>query len=40
MQVSSGRFMDAHEIPEMKYRVLTRPRRHNPTQFWAVTKQR
>ena len=40
IQVSSGRSMDAHEIPAMKYRVVTRPRQHNPTQLWVVTKQR
>ena len=30
--------MDAHEIPAMNYRVVTRPRQHDRTQLWVVTR--
>jgi Ricin-type beta-trefoil lectin domain-like len=34
VQVSSGRFLDAHEIPQLGYRVVTRPQQNNDTQRW------
>jgi Ricin-type beta-trefoil lectin domain-like len=34
VQVSSGRFLDAHEIPQLYYRVVTRPQQNNDTQLW------
>ena len=35
-QVSSGRFLDAHEIPELDFRVVTRPQQDNDTQLWRI----
>ena len=35
-QVSSGRFLDAHEIGELDFRVVTRPQQDNDTQFWRI----
>ena len=34
MQISSGRYLDAHEIDSLDYRVVTRPQQNNPTQQW------
>ena len=34
VQVSSGRFLDAHEIPQLYNRVVTRPQQNNDTQLW------
>jgi hypothetical protein len=36
MQVSSGRFLDAHEIESLDFRVVTRPRQNNNTQLWRL----
>ena len=33
VQVSSGRFLDAHESPQLHYRVVTRPQQNNDTSF-------
>lgn len=35
-QVSSGRFLDAHEISDKDFRVVTRPRQENNTQLWSM----
>ena len=35
-QVSSGRFLDAHEIAELNFRVVTRPQQDNDTQLWRI----
>ncbi|MCC6735206.1 MAG: RICIN domain-containing protein [Bauldia sp.] len=35
-QVSSGRFLDAHEIEGMDYRLVTRPAQNNSTQYWRM----
>lgn len=39
MQVSSDRYLDAHEIggPDFDFRVVTRPRQDNDTQLWCLT---
>ena len=34
VQQASGRFLDAHEIPSLDFRVVTRPRQENNTQLW------
>lgn len=36
VQVSSGRFLDAHEIESLNYRVVTRPQQNNDTQRWRL----
>jgi hypothetical protein len=36
-QVSSGRFLDAHEIASEDFRVVTRPAQNNDTQRWQIT---
>jgi Ricin-type beta-trefoil lectin domain-like len=36
VQVSSGRFLDAHEIPSLNFRVVTRPQQNNDTQLWRL----
>jgi hypothetical protein len=33
----SGRFMDAHEIVEKDYAIITRPQQNNHTQQWILT---
>jgi hypothetical protein len=35
-QVSSGRFLDAHEIEGLDYRIVTRPAQNNNTQLWRM----
>ena len=30
------RFLDAHEIPSLDFRVVTRPRQENTTQLWRL----
>jgi hypothetical protein len=35
-QVSSGRFVDAHEIASQDFRVVTRPSQGNDSQLWAM----
>jgi hypothetical protein len=35
-QVSSGRFLDAHEIPQLDFRVVTRQFQDNFTQVWIL----
>jgi hypothetical protein len=37
-QVSSGRFMDAHEIAGEDYRLVTRPNQSDDTQRWRITQ--
>jgi hypothetical protein len=37
-QVSSGRFMDAHEIAGEDYRLVTRPKQSDDTQRWRITQ--
>ena len=38
MQMNTGRYLDAHEIPELDYRVVTRPRQEfDYTQLWRLT---
>ena len=37
-QVSSGRFMDAHEIAGQDYRLVTRPQQNDDTQRWRITQ--
>ena len=37
-QVSSGRFMDAHEIAGEDYRLVTRPQQNDDTQRWRITQ--
>jgi hypothetical protein len=36
MQVSSDRYLDAHEIESLDFRVVTRPRQDNDTQLWRL----
>lgn len=36
-QVSSGRFLDAHEISSYDYRMVTRPAQTDNTQKWRLT---
>ena len=36
VQVSSGRFLDAHEIASLNFRVVTRPQQNNDTQRWRL----
>jgi Ricin-type beta-trefoil lectin domain-like len=36
LQVSSGRFLDAHEIASLNFRVVTRPQQNNDTQRWRL----
>ena len=38
MQISSGRFLDAHEIPQNDFRAVTRERQFNTTQYWFMYK--
>jgi hypothetical protein len=35
-QRSSGRFLDAHEISSLDFRVVTRPQQDNNTQLWHL----
>ena len=35
-QKSSGRFMDAHEIEEKDFALVTRPAQNNDTQRWLI----
>jgi hypothetical protein len=35
-QKSSGRFLDAHEIEERDFRLVTRPAQHDDTQRWLL----
>jgi hypothetical protein len=37
-QVSSGRFMDAHEIAGKDYQLVTRPQQNDDTQRWRITQ--
>jgi hypothetical protein len=37
MQISSGRFLDAHEIPQNDFRAVTRERQFNTTQYWWMS---
>src|SRR5688572_5604279 len=37
-QVSSGRFMDAHEIDGEDFRLVTRPQQSDDTQRWRITQ--
>jgi len=37
-QKSSNRFLDAHEIAELDFRLVTRPAQDNFTQQWKLTK--
>jgi hypothetical protein len=37
-QVSSGRFMDAHEIDGEDFRLVTRPQQNDDTQRWRITQ--
>ena len=39
MQKASGRFLDAHEIAERDFNVVTRPRQDNDTQRWIMTQE-
>ena len=34
--MSSGRFLDAHEIESLDFRVVTRPQQNNNTQLWRI----
>ena len=36
-QVSSGRFVDAHEIAGEDFRLVTRPQQNDNTQQWRIT---
>jgi hypothetical protein len=36
MQASSGRFLDAHEIASLDFRVVTRPQQSDGTQLWRL----
>jgi hypothetical protein len=40
MQVSSNRYLDAHEIESLDFRVVTRPRQDNDTQLWRILRDR
>jgi hypothetical protein len=35
-QKSSARFMDAHEIEEKDFALVTRPEQNNNTQWWLI----
>jgi hypothetical protein len=35
-QVSSGRFLDAHDAEELDFPVVTRPQQDNDTQLWRI----
>jgi Ricin-type beta-trefoil lectin domain-like len=35
-QVSSGRFLDAHETGDLDFRVVTRPQQDDDTQLWRI----
>ena len=35
-QVSNGRFLDAHEIASLDFRVVTRPQQNDDTQRWRL----
>ena len=35
-QVSSGRFLDAHEVGARDFRVVTRPQQKRGTQIWRI----
>ena len=35
-QISSGRFLEAHEAEELDFRVVTRPRRSIDSQRWRI----
>ena len=35
-QVSNGRFLDAHEISSLSFRVVTRTKQNNDTQRWIL----
>ena len=37
-QVSSGRFMDAHEVAGEDFRLVTRPQQSDDTQRWRITQ--
>lgn len=37
-QKSSGRFLDAHEIEERDFQLVTRPAQNNDTQRWTLTQ--
>jgi Ricin-type beta-trefoil lectin domain len=39
VQEASGRFLDAHEIAERDFNVVTRPRQDNDTQRWIMTQE-
>ena len=39
-QKSSGRFLDAHEIADEDFRLVTRPAQNNDTQRWTLTTGR
>jgi len=39
VQQASGRFLDAHEIPSLDFRVVTRPRQENNTLRWIMTRE-
>ena len=36
-QKSNGRFVDAHEIAEKDFAMVTRPAQNNDTQRWVLT---
>ncbi|KQX61212.1 hypothetical protein ASD48_28935 [Streptomyces sp. Root1310] len=36
-QADTNRFLDAHEIESLDYRVVTRPFQNNSTQHWVLT---
>jgi hypothetical protein len=39
MQMNTGRYLDAHEIPELDFRVVTRPQQtFDSTQLWRVVE--
>ena len=39
IQRVSSRYLDAHEIVEKDFNVVTRPRQENDTQRWIMTKE-
>jgi hypothetical protein len=39
IQTASGRFLDAHEIEERDFNVVTRPRQDNDSQRWFTIKE-